>query len=176
MGVSICKTVGSALVRTQHLNQGGRRTLLDGLVGEDAGGFRGVERFALPLREVPLQPGLDPAGVHRVRHDALGAPPSGRFDGEQRVRGLGLGVRDAAGLVVLFNSPCPSCAALGHPGLVVHGPGCPVAESLVEPDARLGGDSDRFGLRSVAVLAAVLGGCDRAVLLSEVAVERRLLL
>jgi hypothetical protein len=59
---------------------------------------------------------------------------------------------------------------------VARGPGCPVAESLVEPDARLGGDPDRSGLRAVSVLAPVLGGRDRAVLLSEVAVERRLLL
>src|ERR1700722_1281235 len=67
-------------------------------------------------------------------------------------------------------------AALGQIGLVVRGPGCPVAESLVEPDARLSGDSYRSGLRSVAVLAPVLGSRDRAVLLGEVAVERRLFL
>src|SRR5690348_17303420 len=77
---------------------------------------------------------------------------------------------------VRFTSPRPPCASLWHVGLVACGPGGPVAESLVEPDARLGGDPDRSGLRAVAVLASVLGGRDRAVLLSEVAVERRLLL
>src|ERR1700689_1495352 len=59
-------------------------------------------------------------------------------------------------------------------GRVLRGPGCPVTESFMEPYARLGSYSYRFGLRGVAVLASVLGGRERAVLLGQVAVERRL--
>ena len=80
----------------------GRGSLLDGLVREDPGGFGRGEGFLLPCGEVPLQSGCDSAGVHGVRVDAVGVPPLGGRDREQRVRGFRLGVSDLRVVVPVF--------------------------------------------------------------------------
>ncbi len=87
-------TSGMCELRGDGCDEGGGGALFDGFVGEDAGGFGGVERFPLLGGEVSLQSGRDTAGVDGVGDDAVGVPQAGRFDGEEGVRGLGLGVGD----------------------------------------------------------------------------------
>jgi len=93
---------GVGELRRDRRDEGRGGALLDGLVGEDPGCFRLGQVVLLLLGEVPLQARRHPAGVDGVHDDAVGGPSTRGFDREQRVGGLGLGVR---GLRVVGASP-----------------------------------------------------------------------